>query len=161
MYAIRSFLHRNDLTMSAHGFCVDLHPRVKDAVLKSNITQESIERMLNNVGQFWLDGCGWGAMFDPENCGFDADKDAEPGPKARKMYQPNQDLRVTWGEWGPEHITVPGNACGLDIDRSSFNCVFKDGARLLPHNVDGWSQKYLLTIVVTEIFESLILCDET
>jgi hypothetical protein len=38
------------------------------------------------------------------------------------MLWTDRDIRVEWGEWGPEHISVPGNACALDIDESPMGC---------------------------------------
>lgn len=161
MYLIRSLCHRTDISMGRHGFIIDLHPSVKDMVAKSWIDQEKIETMLDRLGRIWLDRAGYDRIFDPDNCGMDADEKAPPGPNARPAYQPNKELRVDWGEWGLEHINVPGDACGLDIDRSSFGCAFKGGTRLVPHNMDSWSQKYLTLITFTEIMETLVYSQES
>jgi hypothetical protein len=100
------------------------------------------------MGRSWLDGCKFATMFDPDNCGFGADKKKPLGPNARPLYKPGLDLRVTWGKWGPEHITVPGNACGLDVDENGFGSP-RDGACLNPHNVDSVNQAHLLLVVFT------------
>lgn len=128
--------------MSTAGFQVLLFPAWKEAVERRSLTQENVCGGLNNMGREWLDSHGFDAIFDPDNCGFEADKNQPPGPNARPMYRPNMNLRVTWGDWGPEHITVPGNACGLDLDKGS-----QGGMTLLPHNVDTIRQASLLLTV--------------
>lgn len=65
-------------------------------------------------------------------------------------------LRVTWGKWGAEHIIVPGNACGLDVNTAGCFNLLK-GMTLLPHNIDSWTQKQLLLIVFTEIAECVLM----
>lgn len=157
MYAIKGLCHRTDISMGAHGFIIDLHPSFPDLVLKSELTQEKINRILESSGRIWLDNVGYNEIFDPDNCGFEADKDLPPGPDSHPLHRPGFDLRVSWDKWGPEHISVPGNACGLDIERKSLGCIFKDGASFYPHNVDSWRQKYLLLITFTEIAHSIIL----
>ena len=79
-------------------------------------------------------------MFDPDNCGCMADPEAKLGPRAHPLYEPNIALRISWGEWGLEHITVPGDACGLDIEHHTFGNTL-DGPVLQPHNIDTWNQK--------------------
>ncbi len=150
-YAIQHLCHRTDISMGAHGFAIDLHPSTCDAVKASGLDQQKIEVWLERMGRTWLDAAGFDAIFDPDNCGAWADKAQPPGPEAHPMYRPNFDLGVSWGEWGPEHISVPGNACGLDIERRAFGCMYSKGAQLVPHNVDSLTQKYLLLIVFTEI----------
>ncbi len=94
-------------------------------------------------------------MHDPDNMGYQPGKKKPPGPKAYHAYKPNMALRVNWGEWGPEHITVPGNACGLDID-NRFGTP-KDGRILQPHNIDTWGQKQLFLITFCWFAETLTL----
>jgi len=131
--------------MSGWGFAIMLYPAWRDAVTKFNIDQQRVNNLIESHGRMWLDICGYDVIYDPDNCGFDKDEDKEPGPEARPMYQPNLDLRVAWGEWGPEHITVPGNACGLDLDSGISAPI--DGKSLAPHNVDCMKQAYLLQLV--------------
>lgn len=144
MYAIRGLLHRTDLTLGAHGFSIDLAPKFKVAVAASGITQERIDAQIRNCGRSWLDGAGFNRRME----------DGSP------LYSVHH-IRVKWGEWGPEHISVPGNACGLDIERSSFSVLFKDGVSLHPHNVDSLTQKYLLLVVFGDIAESILLFART
>jgi len=153
MYLIRGLCHRSDISMGQHGFVIDLSPKWKEAVKQASfLNAEKIGRLIEHMGGEWLDACGYSGMFDPDNCGFDADKSLPPGPNARRLYEPRDAIRVSWGEWGPEHISVPGNACGLDIDKS-YSSPFRDGRTLTPHNIDCWRQKYLLLIVFTTIAE--------
>lgn len=156
MYAIRSLCHRTDIDMGRHGFGIDLAPEWREAVIKSGLTQEKINTMLERCGREWLDLSGFNRIFDPDNCGHEADCKKPPGQNSYPMHQPLRDLRVQWGQWGAEHISIPGNACGLDVDRG-IGCLFKGGSRLLPHNIDSLNQKYLLLIVFTEIAESVLL----
>ena len=144
-YSIEGLCPRRDMDMGGYGFSVNLWPSFREAVEKRGLTQENIDNAIQRMGRSWLDACGYDGMFDPDNFGFNANRKKPPGPKARPLYEPNRDLRVKWGEWGPEHITVPGDACGLDIDRSIGSP--RDGRVLLPHNVDCWRQVQLLLIV--------------
>lgn len=153
-YCIRGLCHRTDLTMGAHGFCIDLAPGFAQAVKLSGLTQQNINNILNSHGQHWLNAAGYDEIWDPDNCGAWKDEKLPPGPNARPLYRPHDGLSVAWGAWGPEHISVPGNACGLDIDHSSLCCcIFKGGRQLQPHNVDCWQQKYLMLITFTELAE--------
>lgn len=161
MYAIRGFCHDTDpsrMGLSAHSFCVDLMPAFRDAVASCGINQKQIDAMIARCGREWLDASGYSGIYDPDNSGCDYDDTKPPGPDARPRYEPRTAIRVKWGEWGPEHITVPGNACGLDIEYGSqIGCMFSGGKTLLPHNLDTLRQKYLLTIIFTEISYSVIL----
>lgn len=155
MYAITSFCHRTDMDMGRHGFGVCLSPVFRDAVKSSDISQTEVNQCLETMGAVWLDAAGYDGIYDPDNSGFLKNDKLPPGLRARRMYEPRTALRVTWGEWGPEHITVPGNACGLDLCDGPFN-LFRGGKYLAPHNVDCWRQKYLLTIVFTELASHVI-----
>jgi hypothetical protein len=145
MYHIRSLSPRTDIDIGAHGFQIDLHPSFKDYVARSEIGENNIQWLIKNSGDRWLDACGYYSLTE--------DGDG----KVCRLYKAMSCLRISWGEWGPEHIDVPGSACGLDIKRNSFGCIFEDGVSLLPHNIDSWSQKQLLLIIFTEIAESILL----
>lgn len=137
MYLIRGLCHRTDITMSCHGFQIDLSPEWRAKVAKCQRLspgegQKAVNQLIETSGKHWLQCSGW----------------------EREVWSP-RDIRVAWGEWGPEHISVPGNACGLDITRDNFGCIFPDGRSLEPHNIDSLAQKYLLLIVFTEIAESV------
>lgn len=119
--------------MGGAGFNIILNKEWKDAVSQSAITQEGIDNMIDNLGNFILQGHGRDAM-------------EEHMVKCR--------IRVKWGEWGPEHITVPGNACGLDIDRSCVGCGSEEVA-LTPHNVDSINQASMLLTIFVKIAEIL------
>lgn len=132
MYSISGLCPRTDISMGHHGFCVSLHPEFRNCVNRSLIDQVGVDRVIKDNEADWLKACGYGVEIH-RFC-----------------------LRAKWGEWGPEHISVPGNACGLDIDRSAFGCVFRDGVNLLPHNIDCWPQKQLILIMFTT-FADLVL----
>lgn len=141
-YSIDGLCPTNQL--SGFGFLVKLFPGFKEMVAAYDLDQEGVNLVISRRGRAWLDVCGYDLIFDPDNCGIDKDANATPGPNARPSYEPNHALRVDWGEWGPEHISVPGNACGLDLS-SGFGSP-RNGRLLVPHNVDGWPQVQLLLI---------------
>lgn len=149
-------MENGHITMSGWGFNIKLLPEFKELVAKSEIDQKRADTATENMGRYWLDGCGYSRVYDPDNCGLDADPDKPPGPNARHAYRPGFGLSVTWGEWGPEHITVPGNACGLDLDRHSIGRP-KNGGILSPHNVDIMAQAMLLLTVFCWFADSLWL----
>lgn len=157
MYAIRGLCHRTDGGLSRHGFSIDLSPEFRSLVADSGIGQPQIDNLLTGCGRMWLDACGFNQMFDPDSIGYEDDPKEKPGPNATPLYDVATSLGVRWGVWGPEHISVPGDACGLDIERSAHCCIFPGGVQLLPHNIDCLDQKYLLLIVFTEIVESLVI----
>jgi hypothetical protein len=145
MYHIRSLSPRTDISMGCHGFQIDLHPEFRDFVERTNvggskIEQGNIDRVIELSGNRWLDACGYSKIHE-----------------GRRLYEARSSLRVAWGEWGPEHIHVPGNACGLDIERDPLGCIFPGGVSLLPHNIDVWHQKQLLLIVFTDLAETILL----
>ena len=129
------------LEMHGFSFCIKLYPKWKECITKSGLKQENINRMINLRGREWLDGCGYGDVFDHD--------------KTRKMYTPDYDLRVAWGEWGPEHMSIPGiNAAGLDID--DVIDASRRGRCLYPHNVDTMGQAYLLITVFSKIADYIV-----
>lgn len=142
--------------MGRHGFTISLHDKWKCLVAESGLTQTEVNKSIEFLGSDWLDECGYNQMYDPDNCGHLADRSKPSGPNAKPMYDPRTSIRVTLGEWGLEHITVPGNACGLDIERRSFSSILR-GAALTPHNIDCWRQKQLLLVVFCWFAESIIL----
>lgn len=137
MYLIRGLCPRTDVMCGAHYFNVELSRDWPSLVEASGITQENVDHVIETNGRAWLDACGF---------------------KSSGLFDPRTSIRVAWGSWGTEHITVPGNACGLDIDHSdhSFGCFIENGRMLLPHNIDSWNQKNLLLIVFTEFAESIV-----
>ncbi len=154
-YDIDGLCPRLDTPMGGHGFCIKLYPEWQKLVANRNLTQENVDTAMSKMGRIWLDSCGYGAIHDPDNCGIEKDAKKPAGPDARPLHRPGMDLRVTWGGWGPEHITVPGNACGLDIGRG---IEMPRGGRILqPHNIDNTSQKLLLLVVFTWFANDLAL----
>ncbi len=149
------------MDMGRCGFCIHLWPAWKEATVKRALTPAQVHHAVGKLGNIWLDGCGFNQMFDPDKDPFaewserNLGKKAPLGPNARRLYEANNDLRVQWGGWGPEHITVPGNACGLDIDRGMM-CP-PGGKTLVPHNVDSIQQAHLLLVVFLWFAGDLIL----
>lgn len=147
-YDITGLCPRRDIMMGGYGFTIKLYPQWKDMVKASKFTAENIKKIINDYGREWLDACGYDMMVDPDDNRSPWEKEEKPqpmGPNAYPLYKPNLDLRVGWGEWGPEHISVPGNACGLDIDIRGIYAP-PNGAILIPHNVDCWKQVQILLI---------------
>lgn len=131
--------------MGSAGFTVQLWPSWKDAVASYTpaITQQCANRVVETMGRQWLDGHGYNRMTDDDD-----------GNK-RHLYEPRTAIRVSWGEWGPEHITVPGNACGLDLSDSIWSP--RNGRVLLPHNVDSVYQASLLLAVFLFFADTFVL----
>lgn len=119
--------------MNGAGFSIELFPEWKIEVKKVGLSQENIDNVIAKMGKYWL-----------ESHGFKGD-----------LYS-YRDIRVSWGEWGPEHISVPGNACGLDI---YMNSPFgpKNGSILSPHNVDSLSQASLLLTIFLFVANYLVI----
>lgn len=161
MYLIRGLSPRRDISMGAHGFAIELSPEWPTLVAASGLTEEQVRGKIANLGNDWLDACGYNGMYDPD-APFDVNQVIWPrprklGPRATRQYEASRSIRVQWGPWGLEHISVPGNACGLDIDDHSFG-TFIEGARMLtPHNIDSAMQKMLLLIVFTSFAEDIVL----
>ena len=110
--------------MNGAGFSIALFDKWKEQITISNIKQENINLMLERYAPYILEGHGYD----------------------KSIYNAG-DIRVTWGVWGPEHITVPGNACGLDISHA-----YGFGDKLLtPHNVDSLKQASMLLTVFLKI----------
>lgn len=128
--------------MNGFGFEIHLWPAWKEAVARRALTQDEVNTAIGNLGRSWLDACG----YDNKTT-FDG--------RERYLYEPSMAIRVKWGEWGPEHITVPGNACGLDI----YDGMRRPhgGVCLSPHNVDCISQAYLLQIVFLWFANDIVL----
>lgn len=114
--------------LGGYGFCIHLSPLFRDAVQKSGLDQAQADRVISAYGREWLSHTGMGSHFDIENCTAWSDNRKIPSEQFRDRN--HREIRVAWGEWGPEHISVPGNACGLDIDKP-FS-VFRDGRVLTP-----------------------------
>jgi hypothetical protein len=138
LYHIAGLCPRTDIDMSRCGFAVKLFPAWKDAVAayQPPLAQGHVNQAIRNLGAAWLAGCG-----------FDT-----------KIWEPRTSLRVSWGEWGPEHITVPGNACGLDLDDGIGK---PHGGKILqPHNVDSIQQAHMLLVVFTFFADCLVIDQE-
>jgi hypothetical protein len=145
---------------SGCGFSIQLWPIWKELVGKSKLTQEHVNNAIETMHRGWLDGCGYAEMYDPDEDPLEMWKEKhllskrKLGPKSRHLYGPHS-IHISWGEWGPEHITVPGNACGLDI--SDQGRPYHGGKALLPHNVDHRDQAMLLLVVFTWFADSILL----
>lgn len=146
--------------MSGAGFCIHLFPEWKEAVARWNKDQAAINTAIENMHRVWLDGCGFNAIFDPNEDPMDKwqrekmGKPRKPSKDARPLYDEHS-VRVQWGEWGPEHLTVPGDACGLDLDKG-YGCP-RDGRVLGPHNVDSIAQAHLLLVIFTWFAGCIVL----
>lgn len=133
MYKITGWFPNAKQQLGGCGFCIILTPKWKEAVINSSLTQEKIDNLIANLGKPLLEGHGRSCYLD----------------------SPNSVLKISWGEWGVEHISVPGNACGLDID-SGFSLGCKNGERcLLPHNVDSIGQASMILALFLKIAEYL------
>ncbi|WP_159467983.1 hypothetical protein [Dyadobacter sp. 3J3] len=118
MYRIEAW-HPDINKMGGCGFSIKLFKEFKEKVAKTDLTQEKIDIGIKNMSPYWFQYHGY----------------------TNTEYER---ISVRWGEFGPEHITVPGNACGLD--KSDFMCD-DDEMLLTPHNVDSLRQMSLLLTV--------------
>jgi hypothetical protein len=162
-YNISGLSPVSHMGMGRHAFTILLHPLWRELVERSELDQKHIDTMIARMGRNWLDGCGYDRLRrvdeGPEPVGLDSIfAPKTPPPKPEHLYVPERDIKVQWGGWGPEHICVPGNACGLDLS-SQGSMKVKGGMVLCPHNIDSWPQKQLLLIIFTEIATTLYLLD--
>ena len=61
-----------------------------------------------------------------------------------EIYSNHHHWLIFRPEVGLAHISVPGNACGLDLDFQSEEMYARAGFTLLPHNVDTSDQQSTL-----------------
>ncbi len=130
MYLIRG-LEPMPEVMAAHSFSIELSPQWRVMANESGLDQEKVNTKITRMSSAWIEAVG-----------------LKPGMR---------EIRVDWGDWGPRHITVPGNACGLDIDERAFGTFIDGGAMLLPHNVDSWAQKQMLLMTFCSLAEDVVL----
>lgn len=135
MYLIRG-LEPNPECMAAHSFCIELSPEWREMAAASGIDQESVNRKVGRMEASWKKAVGI-------NC------------------KTSREIRVDWGDWGIRHVTVPGNACGLDIEERAFGTFIDNAAMLVPHNVDSWMQKKLILLAFCSIAEDIVLLSRT
>ena len=122
--------------MGGCGFNIKLYPAWKDAVAAYALDADAVEHARVTMSKQWLEGFG-----------FPSDEIAI-----------RTSIRLSVGPWGVEHITVPGNACGLDLDDRPFA---PSGGRLLsPHNVDSIRQAGLLLAIFSFFADTLVLHQE-
>lgn len=131
MYRLQGWCPNGE--MGGAGFGIILTPKWKEAVAQSEINQEKVDNLIRNLGNYILKG--------------------HRRERVEEHMLPCY-LRVVWGEWGPEHIMVPGNACGLDIDTRCPGCR-PDEVALTPHNVDSVFQSSMILTLFTKIAEIL------
>lgn len=130
MYLIRGLEPIPDV-MAAHSFLIELSPQFRDMAAASGIDQEKIDRKIERMEPVWKKAAGFEDSY--------------------------RDIRIDWGDWGPRHITVPGNACGLDIDEHAFGSYIEGGVILAPHNIDSWAQKKMLLMAFCSVAEDVVL----
>ena len=132
LYHIKGWGPRRE--MNGAGFSIMLYPEWKELVARQNIDQAKCDHLCReSLGPLWL-----------EQHGYDGDY---------AKYQ----LSVRWGEWGPEHIQVPGSAAGLNNDRYCQMHAPEEGVILTPHNVDTIQQASLCLTVFCWIADYMIL----
>lgn len=128
LYDIVGLIPRNEeMAMNQYAFGIRLFPEWRGLVAKYDCDQDKVD--------YWCR-----KTMGPEilkSCGF--------------SYG---DIRIRWGEWGPENISVPGNACGLDLWDDA--CSPAGGKELLSHNVDTMHQAYCLLCVFTWFASAMI-----
>lgn len=115
-------------SMGGAGFCIVLYPAFKELASKSDLN-EKLPQFIKNMEPIWL-----------QNHGLDVE-----------VFK--RTTRGTWGEWGLEHFSVSGNACGLDIGESLRyeNCM-----ELSPHNVDSLRQASQLLTFFLKVVDYML-----
>ncbi len=133
------------------GFQIRVWPRWKEVVRGRTPSRDHQQNWLETVGNDLLDACGYGAPFNlhqdlcKEWLGLESEPTHDndgPAPVERLYDASRGAIVLSWGDWGLEHISVPGNGCGLDIDYNGCTAP-KGGVVLLPHHVDSMQQAYL------------------
>lgn len=118
MYRILNYGSGSSNSEYANGsFSIVLTQKWKRVVEQSYLNQDRINDMLGRIEERILKLHGYQGL--------------------------SNEFRITWGEWGPEHITVLGNACGVDIETGGFGYE-EDEAILNPHNVDSIIQASMI-----------------
>ena len=130
MYHITHFAPPPDPGASAWSFSIKLWPQWRDMVTNSKITQEHAQNWLNGQGEDFRIRMGY----------------------VEEYYK--HQIRIRWGEWGIHNVSVPGNACGLDIDDGFGSPI--DGRILQPHNVDTQQQATLLLMIFLRFAENIV-----
>jgi len=126
------------------SFEIKLWPAWKDLIAASDPwTPEEWKNFYENVGNPLLDACGYSEISS-----------FAEGDSHRLFDATRGAIRIQWGDWGPEHITIPGNGCGLDLDDGLH--APRGGRVLVPHNVDVLKQAYLLQLIFNWIANLLI-----
>lgn len=138
--------------LGGYGFTIYLSSSWEKMVSLTSITQDDIDRLVKTFGNTWAQSCGMGSWFDPDNCGLWNKKGLVPSSQTTFTHN----IRLKWGRWGLEHISVPGNACGLDIDLCCLGSPFDNSVGLVPHNIDNWGQVNLI-LVIWSYFSNLIM----
>ena len=136
MYKIKSWMPSQKPNGAA--FYIVLTDKFKESVKKSKLTQHHMDAMIHNLGNSILTGHGYSSV-DRDMIGCS--------------------LRIKWGQYGPEHISVPGNACGLDID-THFVGALPGEVALMPHNVDSLRQASMLLSIFIYIAEILEIVED-
>ena len=119
--------------MNGSGFSIELFPEWKERIIKSDLTFKKANNMINVFKDIWL-----------ENHGYDVELHKYGG------------VRFMWDdEWGIRSLSVPGNACGLDLGTGIG--LVKGGMALEPHNIDTLRQASLLLTIFSQIADYLIM----
>jgi hypothetical protein len=122
MYKIKGWMPNRQNQMGGSGFSIVLTQKWREAVEKAGLTQANADKFLSSdVLKELL-----------KQHGFSAERTGE--------------VRIHWGAWGIEHISVPGNACGLDINYSPMGYIWGE-VSLDPHNVDTIYQASLILAI--------------
>jgi len=63
LYHIQGICPRTDIQLGRCGFSIQLHPSWEILVAKSEITQDTVNQLINLMGRSWLDGCGFDRLY--------------------------------------------------------------------------------------------------
>jgi len=116
--------------MGGHGFNIRLHGQFAQKLMEVELSQTGYENLLWEAREIIDKIMGPSGILVREPISFWDDRVPD---KATKALLTN--------------ITVPGNACGLDVDWGTLDRVRRRTDAwidYLPHNVDGHMQSYCL-----------------
>lgn len=143
------------------GFQIRVWPAWREVVAAYSPTPGAQRAWLHHVGNDLLDACGYGEPFQSfqsvaeELMGI-TPSSLIPAPTERLYDATRGAITFQWGAWGLEHITIPGNGCGLDIDET-VALKPDGGVVLLTHNVDTMQQSYLLQCIYGWFAHTMLL----
>lgn len=119
--------------MNGSGFTIELLPEWKERISKSEITADKAQNMINRFTPLWLENHGYNLELHKYGS-----------------------IKFIWDDdWGIRSLSVPGNACGLDL--GSGMGLVNGGMALEPHNIDSLRQSSMLLTIFSQFADYLMM----